>query len=104
MDSTYIADKPLGYIRVAAGGVDTVQTLAALATAAGIPNLDGVRQVLITPEVQAVRWRSDGTSPTTAIGYPLAVGAELQYTASNIGGLRIIAQVAGAVLNIDLYG
>lgn len=84
-----------GYQQFAAGGVDT-------STALTVPA--GTSLALIIPAAQAVRWRDDGTAPTAAIGQPLAVGAELRYDSVSISAFRVIAQVAGAVLNVTYYG
>jgi hypothetical protein len=104
MQSGYNADKALGYAQFAAGGVDTstlVSTAQFAGAAAGIPN--GTAKLLITVAAQAIRWRDDGTAPTTAVGYPLAVGTELVFT-GNFSQLRLISQVAGAVVNMVAYG
>ena len=97
--------KSLGYAQFAAGGVDA-STLVSTATfgsnPAGIPN--GTTHILITCAAQAIRWRDDGTAPTTAVGYPLAVGTELVYAGSGLAQLRLIAQSAGAVVNMAAYG
>lgn len=104
MQAGYVADKALGYAQFAAGGVDS-STLVSTATfgsaAAGIPN--GTQKLLIQCAAQAIRWRDDGTAPTAAVGYPLAVGTELVFT-GNFAALRLIAQVAGAVVNLVAYG
>lgn len=99
------ADKALGYAQFAAGGVDT-STLVSTATfggqaAAGIPN--GTTKLLIQCAAQAIRWRDDGTAPTAAVGYPLAVGVDFVFT-GNFANLRLIAQSAGAVVNLVAYG
>lgn len=108
MEKNFIPERPIGYIRVAAGGVNTVKTLQELIDADNVANGRGLNSesvtlALITPEVQSVRWRDDGVAPTAAIGYPLPVGAELSYTSRFPQNLQIISQVAGAVLNIALY-
>lgn len=74
---------------------------AAGATALTVP--PGSQFCIITPEAQAIRWRDDGTNPTAAIGYPLAVGNELVYT-GNLATFRMIEQVAGTTVNICYYG
>lgn len=102
MDRGFVADRPLGYVQAAAGAVDTAVTLASLLPGGVVP--PGTCMVLITPEAQAIRFRDDGTAPTTAIGFPLAVGTSLQYTGGNLPGLRLISQTAGAIVNIALYG
>lgn len=93
-------EKSLGYFKTAA--VDASATLASL-VGGTIPQ--GTVRILVTPEVQAVRWRDDGVAPTASSGYPLAAGAELDYTAMGAApNLRFISVVAGALLNIQLYG
>jgi hypothetical protein len=106
MQALPFPSKSLGYAQFAAGGVDA-STLVSTATFGGQPGAGippGTTHLLITPAAQAIRWRDDGTAPTTAVGYPLAVAAELIYSGSNMGNLRLISQVAGAVVNIVAFG
>jgi hypothetical protein len=84
-----------GYQQFAAGSLATAQPLTFPA---------GCSVALIIPEAQAVRWRDDGTDPTAAVGQPLAVGAELRYDSCSISAFRVIAQTAGAILNVVYYG
>jgi hypothetical protein len=102
MQQNFIADKDLGYVQVAAGGVDTAQTVASLFPGGAIPK--GTIVILISPEAQALRWRSDGTPPTTTVGYPLAVGAELRFSIAQMPQLRIISSTAGAIVNLYALG
>lgn len=57
---------------------------------------------LITPETQGVRWRDDGTDPTSSVGMPLAAGVTLQYD-GDLKKIRFIEQTASAKLNISYY-
>lgn len=57
---------------------------------------------LITPEAQAVRWRDDGTAPTSTVGMPLAVGVTLQYD-GDLTNIKFIEQASGAKINISYY-
>ena len=98
--------KSLGHAQIAAGGVDS-STLVSTATfgasaVAGLPL--GTTFLLITVTAQAVRWRDDGTAPTTAVGYPLPVNTELVYSGTGMGQLRLIGQVAGAIVNMAAFG
>jgi hypothetical protein len=95
MEANYISEKALGYQQLLAVAVDagTLLTIPA-----------GCSLVLVTPEAQACRWRDDTVAPTAAIGYPLAVGAELRYTAKQMSQLRFISQVAGCILNVTYFG
>jgi hypothetical protein len=103
MQTGYIFDVPLGYAQSAT--VDASTLISSLSFAGGSPGIPpGTQLLMITPQTQAIRWRDDGTAPTAAIGYPLAVGAELRYTGANLASLRVISQVAGAIVNVVAYG
>lgn len=92
--------KSLGYFQGAAGSVDSATLLSAL-TGGTIPA--GTCLVLITVAAQAIRWRDDGTNPSTTVGYPLAVGVELRYDSADFPRLALISQTAGAIVNIVCY-
>lgn len=98
-----MGESPLGYAQLTSIDSSTLVNTATFgsATAAGIPA--GTQLLLITPQTQAIRWRDDGTAPTATVGYPLAVGQELRYTAHGQNNLRVISQVAGAAINIVAY-
>lgn len=100
--STQYSDKPLGYAQ--SGSIDAATAVSTLSFAGvvGIPASTAL--LLIQPQTQAIRWRDDGIDPTAAIGYPLAAGAELRYTGRNFTSLKVISQVAGAILNVTAYG
>ncbi len=93
MQRNYSQDKPLGY-----------QQIVGLAAATALTPPAGTVICIITPETQAVRWRDDGVDPTAAIGYPLAVGIELECTIQVMTAIKFIQQVASATLNISYYG
>lgn len=105
MDGNYVAEVAKGYAQSGAGAIDTAQSLNILTFGnlgtAGIPF--GTALLVIQPQGQAIRWRDDGIAPTAAVGYPLAVGAELRYTGSKMGQLQVISQTAGAVINVVAY-
>lgn len=73
-----------------------------------VPTLDktGLNQkptfALITPETQGVRWRDDGTAPTSTVGMPLAAGVTLQYD-GDLNKIQFIEQTGSAKLNISYY-
>jgi hypothetical protein len=103
MEHGFIAEKSLGYAQ--SGAVDTATLVSSLTfqgqPAAGIP--PGTSLLLIQAQTQAVRWRDDGTAPTTTVGYPLAAGVDFRYTGANSGALQFISQTAGAILNVVAY-
>lgn len=83
---------PLGYQQI---------TSLSSSTALTVPT--GARLALIQPETQGVRWRDDGSAPTTSVGMPLPPGATLQYDGS-LSAIRFIETTASAKLNIAYYG
>lgn len=99
---SFVADKDLGYVQAGAGTINAATFVSSFFPGGVVPF--GTETLLMIPEAQAIRWRSDGTDPTTTVGYPLAVGAELRYTIAQIPKLKVIGQAAGAILNIYALG
>lgn len=93
MQAGFRAERSLGYVQITGLSASTGLTIPA-----------GTTLILITPQAQAIRWRDDGIAPTAAIGYPLAVGGELQYSSSGMASLRFIEQVAGSTINVTFFG
>jgi hypothetical protein len=92
MQQGFSAEQPLGYTQITC------------ATSTGLTIPAGTSLILIQPQTQAVRWRDDGGAPTATVGYPLAAGSELRYTAKGMAALRFIEQTASALLNVTFYG
>lgn len=100
MDANFLADRILAHVQAAAGAVDAAVTVVSLFPAA--TPLARMCKIRIRPEAQAVRIRL-GTAPTAAIGYPIAVGETYETTdVTNLANLQIIAQAAGAIVNMEL--
>lgn len=59
-------------------------------------------RAIIIPETQAVRWRDDGTAPTSSAGMPLAVGQALEYD-GDLTRIRFIEVTSSAKLNVSYY-
>jgi hypothetical protein len=83
--------EPKGYQQITAPDTATSLTVPA-----------GARSAVLKPTTQAIRIRDDGTDPTTTIGYPVAVGEEFEYH-GRLEKVRVISQVAGAVVNVLYY-
>lgn len=85
--------RPLGHVQItslsAAVGLGTVPT--------------GTKYAIIQAETQAVRWRDDGTNPTTAIGERITTTNELYYD-GDFSAIKFIEETASAKLNIAYYG
>lgn len=80
-------------------GYQQITSLSA-STALTVPT--GATMALIIPELQAVRWRDDGTAPTASVGMPLAVGTSLSYD-GDLKAIRFIQQAASGYINVCYY-
>jgi hypothetical protein len=87
-------DYPLGYQHVA---VSTV-------SASGLTPPAGVRFALIQADGANIRWRDDGVAPTAAIGNRLLNAGTAQEYSGALSAVQLIAEGAGAFLNIAYYG
>lgn len=58
--------------------------------------------VVIRVETQGVRWRDDGTAPTSSVGMPLTAGDTFTYS-GDLSRLRFIEQTASAKINATYY-
>lgn len=83
---------PLGY-----------QQITSLAAAAALTVPAGATAALISAESQGIRWRDDGTNPTSSVGMPIAAGESIFFTGS-LSAFRAIEQTASAKLNVNYYG
>lgn len=63
----------------------------------------GAKVVVLNPETKSVRWRDDGTSPTTSVGMVIAAGEYFTYT-GDPSALVFIEVSATAKLNVSYYG
>ena len=76
--------------------------LTDLDSAVGVPGIINARAALIQALNQDVRWRDDGTDPTTSVGMVLRTGFDMYYT-GDLSTLKFIEATAGAEINISLY-
>jgi hypothetical protein len=78
------------------------QQITSLSAAASLTVPTGATMALITPETEGVRWRDDGTDPTSSVGMPIAAGAYFNYD-GDLNRIRFIQQTATAKLNVSYY-
>lgn len=78
------------------------EQVTSLGSAVGITVPDGTSLVAIQAETQPVRWRDDGTNPTTSVGMIIAAGDVLWYTGKP-KALKFIETAASAKLNVMYY-
>lgn len=75
-------------------------TLASSVGLASIPT--GASWCTIQCEAVDVRWRDDGTAPTSTVGSILAAGSVLPYY-GELSRLQFIRTAAGSILNVSYY-
>lgn len=78
------------------------QQITSLSSAVGLTVPAGAKKAVIEAESQSVRWRDDGTNPTTSVGHVLYPGNVLVYT-GNLGRLKLIEVSASAKLSVSYY-
>lgn len=78
------------------------QQITDLSSAVGLTIPSGTTLALIVPETQNVRWRDDGTNPTSTVGMPIYIGASLSYD-GDLNKIKFIQEAASAKLNISYY-
>lgn len=79
------------------------QQLTSLASAAALTVPANTTVALIQAESQSIRWRDDGSDPTTTVGMVLSAGESMFFTGS-LSAFRAIEITASAKLNISYYG
>lgn len=78
------------------------QQITSLSAATNLTVPAGATLAVIIPEAQNVRWRDDGTAPTSTVGMPVAVGVVLSYD-GDLKKIQFIQQASGGILNISYY-
>lgn len=78
------------------------QQITSVAAATGITAPDGTKVAMIQVTTQNVRWRDDGTNPTTTIGMRLIANDILVYSGV-MSAIKFIEETGSAVLNITYY-
>lgn len=80
------------------------QQLTSLSSAVGFTVPAGCVTINVQAETQNVRYRDDGTDPTSTVGMLLYAGAIIPISAANFSSMKFIETSAGAKLNISCYG
>lgn len=79
------------------------QRITTLSSSIGLtPPLPGSRLAIIRTETQDIRWRDDGTNPTSTIGLLMSVGDVFLYT-GDLSKFKMIETAASAVVQVSYY-
>lgn len=82
---------PLGYQQI---------TPVPSGTALTVPTAARVAEICVS--TQAVRYRDDGTNPTTSVGIPVPSGSCFQYSGA-LTAIRFIQQTSPSTLDVSYY-
>jgi len=77
--------------------------VTSLSTAVGLTVPSNATWALIECESQQVRWRDDGTDPTTTVGHVMSPGDILTYDGTKLSAIKFIEVAASAKLNVSFY-
>jgi hypothetical protein len=88
--------QPLGYCQL----TSIASATSVSSCSGGVPALSAWAVVCI--ETAAVRWRDDGTAPTTSVGMPVSSGQCMNYSGT-FSALQFIAQSGSPVVDISFY-
>lgn len=79
----------------------SAQTLAQL----GVTIPAWATMAFVTPETGAIRYRCDGTAPTSAVGQPIAQGQNWPIAGlTSLNSAQLIAQSGSATVSIEFRG
>jgi len=74
-----------------------------MGSAQALPSIPaGATHVLIQAETNDIRWRDDGTNPSTTVGMVITAGTDLWYV-GNLRALKIIEVGTDSIANISYY-
>lgn len=80
------------------------QQITDLSAAVALTVPSGARVAMVQAETQDVRWRDDGTAPTTTVGMLVTAGDPAVLMVGDLAAVEFIETSASAVLNVTYYG
>lgn len=95
-------DTPVPVNPLAAWTPQGYQQIETLTSAQNLTVPASATFAVFVAEGQVVRWRDDGTAPTTSVGMPLATHTPMTYI-GNLAAFRVIETAASAKLNVSYY-
>ena len=79
-----------------------VEQITALSSAAALTPHAAATICIIQAESQNIRWRDDGTNPTSSVGMLLTAGTDMTFI-GDMAAFRAIEVTASAKLNVAYY-
>lgn len=94
--------RPLGYQQITAGTLASATNLTLPTPIAHGGFLPGYAIIQCEVTSAAVRWRDDGTAPTSTVGMNLLAGQELDYS-GDLTTIQFILSAGSPILNVSFY-
>ena len=79
------------------------QVITSLSSATALTVPAGARLALIQAGVQDVRWRDDGTDPTSSVGMILKTTSEGFWYEGDLSAIKFIETTASATIGVSYY-
>lgn len=98
-----MSDRKIWEMTPESGNPAGFQQATVSSAAIGLPSLPtNVKRVLLRTNKQ-IRWRDDGTDPTTSVGMYLLADESLVYDAQGFTNFKMIATSVDATVSITYY-
>jgi len=94
--------RPLGYQQITAGTLASATHLTLPTVPANSGLIPGYVVIQCETTSTSVRWRDDGTAPTSSVGMILSAGQELDYS-GDLTMIQFIAASGSPILNVSYY-
>lgn len=78
------------------------QQITDLSSVVGLTAPSGSKLAIIQVEAQAIRYRSDGTDPSTTVGIRLAP-EDIYFYTGKMEDIKFLEVSSGAILNIEYF-
>lgn len=80
------------------------EQITSLGTAQSLTVPTGAQYARIQAVTQNVRWRDDGTAPTSTVGMRIVLDEVPMFYGGDLSAIQFIEESASAELNVSYYG
>lgn len=102
-DPAYRLQIPLGYVQFTSVSTSSAVVIATSAPSSGVTGIPaGANSIVVYVEGSGIRWRDDGTAPTSSVGNPVAAGQAFFYSGA-LPKFQFIGQTGSPTVNVTYY-
>lgn len=104
MDELQISQGPIRNITVIEMGDPSGYQQLTVTSAVGLTAPSGTNRAIVQAETGDIRYRDDGTNPTTSVGMYLVAGNYVELQSEGvIKGFKMIAVTGSVTVNVSFY-